>query len=277
MSSHVVVRTHGGLGNQLFQMLFARLVAEQCGQTLLRVHDARYRHGFAASPLFDDTPTAGGAIAALSALRLPKLAHRVFGSEDEVVRLPGVLLIDGYFQRREQYAAFAPASIACEIQRLRFRLGVGGAHAAVPLSHIRLGDFFGSEDGQREHLEMRLAGLQEGCDIVTNRDDLLAVPAARELLAVRRCRHVATAHLAPEALLALMASYPAIHANDSTLSFWAALLGGGSIAIAGEGLAALLAALRAASHGQYGVAPNRLSYPARGAAMRCGDDHGDDR
>jgi hypothetical protein len=39
-----ILRTHGGLGNQLFQVLYGRLFAEQFRLDLVEVHDISYNH-----------------------------------------------------------------------------------------------------------------------------------------------------------------------------------------------------------------------------------------
>ena len=58
--SLVVARTHGGLGNQLFQVLYSRLVAAgRMGSRLLIIHDRNYPHAFPLSPIF---PEAGEAL-----------------------------------------------------------------------------------------------------------------------------------------------------------------------------------------------------------------------
>lgn len=56
-SYNVVVRTHGGLGNQIFQILYARLLAH--GREPKLIHDANYPHAFGLSTAFAGHPQPG--------------------------------------------------------------------------------------------------------------------------------------------------------------------------------------------------------------------------
>ncbi|MFQ3665207.1 MAG: hypothetical protein SNJ79_04100 [Sphingomonadaceae bacterium] len=91
----------------------------------------------------------------------------------------------------------------------------------------------------------RLETVPEGATVITNRDDLLAEYAAE--LCRRGATHVTTTQLAPEALLAAMARFADIRSNDSTIAFWAALLGGGGVTLTLPRLVELMATLRPAA------------------------------
>ena len=70
---NVVVRTHGGLGNQLFQLLYGRLLAERHRATLYELHDIRYEHAFARSRELAGRPAPPPPARPISSLRLPKI------------------------------------------------------------------------------------------------------------------------------------------------------------------------------------------------------------
>jgi hypothetical protein len=235
----IVVRTHGGLGNQLFQIGRALRLGAEAGTPVARIHDIRYKVVFPASPLFADLDAPVPAqLRALSFIRLPKLLNCA-GLGCAQVRLGATRLLDGYFQAVNDWQG----DVACLLHDFRARLGIVPCGDRGTLAHLRLGDFFADEAAQRSHLSDRLAALPAGATLISNRDDLLAPEAA--LLAARGFSHQPTADLSPEALLRLMASFQHIQSNDSTLAFWAALLGRAEMSFRLDRLQALFATLRA--------------------------------
>ena len=235
----IVVRTHGGLGNQLFQIGRALRLGADLGTPVARIHDIRYKVIFPASPVFGDLDRPVPApLRALSVARLPKLLSRA-GLAIEQVSIGRTRLLDGYFQAVADWQG----DVAAVLADFRTRLGIAEGGGGGTLVHLRLGDFFADEAAQRDHLAERLAVLPAGATLISNRDDLLA-PAA-SLLAAGGFRHQATSDLSPEALLRLMASFQRIESNDSTLAFWAAVLGRGDMRFRLDRLQALFETLRA--------------------------------
>ncbi len=233
----IIIRTHGGLGNQLFQIGHAMLRQQRAGGALGRVHDIRYPVIFPASPLFADLDIPVPALLhGLSRARLPKLLTRA-GLACDSVRLGSARLLDGYFQRADQWVGDVPAVLADFRRRLDIVPGTGTGL----LVHLRLGDFFATEEAQRAHLAGRLDAIPAGATLVSNRDDLLAAHAS--LLGDRGLRHQPTDRLSPEALLRLMAGFGRIESNDSTLAIWASLLGRAAMQPQHPQLAALHAAI----------------------------------
>ena len=107
MAGYVVLRTHGGLGNQLFQVLFGCLFADREGRTLLEVHDRRYRHAFVRSSALERGRSPSRWQLIMSAVRVPKLLQRVFGWREVPWRLGRTVYLDGYFQRANSYSVDA--------------------------------------------------------------------------------------------------------------------------------------------------------------------------
>ena len=66
---------------------------------------------------------------------------------------------------------------------------------------------------------------------MTNDEGLLADPQIAEMLRSRRCELVSTAGFSAERVLRTMAQYRRFDANDSTMVFWASVLGGGDVGI----------------------------------------------
>lgn len=228
----IVARTHGGLGNQLFQIFYARLLAKQSETPdLIVVHDLRYKHRFDLSTQFAVLRGPPPPLVHwLSSIRLPKLVSKVRLTYVESMRLGGTIYLDGYFQRPDQYNAFSDRQLFEELRRLRAEFNIDGDFDSVTLIHLRLGDFFGNEADQINHLEVRLRRLPRDAHIITNRDDLLLIPDYAAALKTFGCQHIPTSTLSADALLRLMSRYKSIESNNSTLAFWASVLTGSEVA-----------------------------------------------
>ncbi|WP_310104789.1 hypothetical protein [Sphingomonas sp. BE138] len=222
---NVVVRTHGGLGNQLFQLLYARLYARAHGASLREVHDLRYAHAFARSHELTPAPPPSLPANAISALRIPKVVTRL-GCRRDVVTVFGTAYIDGYFQRLADYSAFDRLLLRAELLRIREELRVAPAPAGGYGVHLRLGDFFRSEQAVAEHLSGRLKTLPHGAGIVTNEEARLEHPVVAGILADADATVIPTGHMTAEQVLRTLAGFAVVDGNDSTLLFWASVLSG---------------------------------------------------
>jgi hypothetical protein len=237
---HVVVRTHGGLGNQLFQILYASLFAGN--RTLEVIHDTNYPHRFELSTGLAGFPQPGLCARMISAARIPKLLERSRLSTSGSVRLIRAAYLDGYFQTPAHYEKFHARRIRQVIQSFRSAFSVDpGDVCGDELHHIRLGDFFSSVAAEREHLTERLEKLPDNAFIMTNREDLV-----REVIGSARVRTsglsiVPSAAASPEDTLRLMSRYRVIVSNDSTLAFWAACLAERRLVVPSARLNALFA------------------------------------
>lgn len=221
-----VLRTHGGLGNQLFQVLFGRLFAEQRGLVLCEVHDLRYRHKFSRSVALARSGEPSAWQRWISAARIPKLLERACGRPEEPLRLGHSFYLDGYFQRAENYAQFPDDVVGRQLQRLANELAIEPANLESWLVHLRLGDFFTNRTAALLHVKERLAKVPQGAHVMTNDETLLRDPEVVELMAARSAELVSTNDMPAEQVLRTMARYRRIDANDSTLTFWSSVLGG---------------------------------------------------
>lgn len=221
----VVVRTHGGLGNQIFQILYARLYSSRAGAILSEVHDIRYDHGFERSSEIACAPPPSAPLRAISALRLPKVLTRLRRRRDAITLL-GVTYLDGYFQQVSDYAHFDDASLRRELIRLREELQIPDRPTHAYGMHLRLGDFFASDAAVTAHLNERLAQLGSDTGIITNDEARLRAPGAAATLAAKNAWVVPTADMTAEQVLRTLASFQQVDGNDSTLLFWASALSG---------------------------------------------------
>lgn len=223
----VVLRTHGGVGNQIFQVLYARLFAAKNNASLSEIHDANYKHRFARSTDLGTSPEpTSAAIKCMSSFRLPKVLQRIGWSNNEQLSLLGTVYLDGYFQSANAYSPFEPAQISAELIRIRQELQILDQKKNGLLVHLRLGDFFDSTDAARKYAMERLRDLRPGSTIITNQEELLAEPDFQSMLSDAGCKLQTTGGFSPEAIIRLMSQFEQIVANDSTLTFWASVLGG---------------------------------------------------
>ncbi|MEK7118755.1 MAG: hypothetical protein AAB869_04045 [Patescibacteria group bacterium] len=221
-----IVRVHGGLGNQIFQVFYARMYADKYGLTLREVYDGSYYHGFERSPALAAAPEPTNLEKFVSALRIPKFLNKAHLSSERPIRIFGSTYLDAYFQTVTSYAEFGDAEIKKHLRRLAAEFGIRSASNDQTLLHIRLGDFFKTRESALEHAVGRLRRADENSAIMTNDEALFKDPVLLRLLDEKKCKIITTERLEPEIVLRLMATFRQINANDSTLIFWASVLGG---------------------------------------------------
>lgn len=223
---YVILRTHGGLGNQLFQILFGRLLAEQYSLTLMEVHDQRYRHAFPRSEALARGANPDLWQRMVSAMRLPKLLQRLTGGPVGRVCIGSTVYLDAYFQSAQEYKAFPRDMVARHLDRLAIELNIGPADLNGDLIHLRLGDFFADRNQALLHVKKRLENVGEGSSVITNDESLLQDPEVEAIMTRRALKLVSTKAMLAEDVLRIMARYRTIDANESTLAFWAHALAG---------------------------------------------------
>jgi hypothetical protein len=230
----LVLRTHGGLGNQLFQILYARLLAEKEGLELRETHDLHYPHAFPRTTkiLICRAPSLWQTV--LSTMRVPKVLGRFLGRPEAPWRWAGTVYADGYFQRAVQYTIFDHRCIAQQIAKLAEELNIQQPADSRRLVHIRLGDFFENYESARQHAKKRIVAIPSGSHVMSNDEALLRTPSIAEELIHKNITLVSTYGADAEEVIQRMASFSHIDANDSTLAFWASILGGGSLQLSNE-------------------------------------------
>lgn len=246
MIKRVVLRTHGGLGNQLFQILYARLYSEQLGAMLFEIHDDRYRHKFARSAEISNSERPRLLQRAISAARLPKLSERLLRRPNHVLNLLGSGYADGYFQHQSYFADFDRSRLSAQIERLALELRVDRPSVASTLFHVRLGDFFSADKGSLDHALERLRAMPEGSYLMTNDERILARSQVAAVMRDKAIRLVETEGLAAEEVIRQMARFEAIETNNSTLALWAAVLSGAVLTLDNAKLADCYAFFRTA-------------------------------
>lgn len=230
----IVVRTHGGLGNQLFQIAYARLLAARMCRPIIRLHDDRYPNRPRASSAFRSLGEAPGpTVRVISALRLPKVLQRVRHRTRERVDL-GHVFLDGYFQNTTDYEPFSDRELHQVADQFRAEFAIARHTRSALLEHIRLGDFFREDVERLEHLLARLESVTDGATVISDSEILMAHPKVQGLLQAKAIHVQSTSNMTAEYILRFMASHSMIRSNDSTLACWGAILGGATIHLADD-------------------------------------------
>lgn len=241
--SPVVTRTHGGLGNQLFQILYSRLFAGSLADSqLFIIHDRNYPHAFALSPVFTESGKVPALAGLVSRIRMPKILERIGISRSGRFSFSGGVYIDGYFQNVDYYRDWSDLEIATQLERLRIAMEIksGNPDQGI-LHHIRLGDFFTTEAAEIQHLEERLSALPDGCSVMSNREELIKSSGLADKFSNKHIQVVPSGGDSAETVITNMSRYGEVVTNNSTLAFWAACLGKGKLVTESPELNALFA------------------------------------
>lgn len=235
---HVAV-LHGGLGNQLFQYFYARLIFFQREGTELRLISDFLEHyrsprSVELLPLIESDLTDRLSICSadgLLRLRIPKLLKRITGQEF-VVSIPGYgVIVDGYFQELQHFKNFPAEVLAEELSLWRGTLSKRLSLDTLGrgrITHIRLGDFFNDHEAARSFAAQQLSAISGPTDLVTDQEDVLASELSKLDLA-HPVRLLSSADMSAWDLMALMCRYESISTNGSTLVFWAAVIRGAQL------------------------------------------------
>jgi len=234
----VTIRTilHGGLGNQLFQLFYAELLAKSLDDrrlTLVTTCLGSYAVGrdMELEPLLSNDEIAIAVtqqITVLERLRLPKLVRRVAGRE-VVLRLGGGhMLVDGYFQAPQAYARFGGVAVTERLAQWRLLLSqqeriVGPFREH--LTHIRLTDFVTAGQDPEVLAAPIVERVPDNGYMITDDERTIGALIARRPEAGRPTL-ISTVGMSSWAVLQTMSEFREIDTNGSSLACWAASLTG---------------------------------------------------
>ena len=218
-----VIRTHGGLGNQIFQVFYALV---RHGENLTLSHDSRYPHGFQLASYFESYFL--GPITILEILicrlRIVKLIEKVSSRSPEI-KLGDTFILDGYFQKMGLYQPFTSDKLSFGLNRLKDILQVNGQPEKNMLCHIRLADFYYTDIERIQAARKRLSVLADETDFISSDDTLIFNDEACQcIIRDKSLIHVHTMGFSAEKIFRLMSEYKTVESNNSTLAFWAAVL-----------------------------------------------------
>lgn len=227
MSGRIVLRTHGGLGNQIFQILHAQCTvskSDECNEMVV-IHDANYYHKFEISSCFKKYEGGSKWNKFVSRLRIPKVLERLGLKKNGMIRVFGDTYLDGYFQDKQFFDKYDPRDFKKNIEELRTDLNIHGNLAQKPaVLHLRLGDFFRTKLEELQYAEKRIREMDGEIDVITNNQPVIEEICLLDKSLGSKIRLVNTKDYDAELVLKTFGQYKLINTNGSTLAFWAAVL-----------------------------------------------------
>jgi hypothetical protein len=224
MNYEVILRTHGGLGNQLFQILYGRLYSESKGMKLREVHDLNYPHKFQRSSFLSKSEEPSIIKGIISGCRIPKIQNKFMRAKERAFIFGATHYIDGYYQEAYQYEEYSSELIKKNIYRLIDELKIKKEKNNRTLVHLRVGDFFKNREQAEKHVRERIKSMVEGASLMTNDESLLNSVGIKNSLNEKNIKLIETKNMPPEDVLYIMSMFSKIDANDSTLSIWSSIL-----------------------------------------------------
>lgn len=225
---YILLRTCGGLGNQLFQSLFALSLSSQNGSKIIyHYHSTKYKR-YAPQEIelaLFKPPTI--VMKFIMSLRLPKILYRLGISKKEFFTLGPFVLVDGYFLSSHSYKDLNTSKIASSLDMLKLLYAESCRILNGKLIHLRLGDFFHNSFEENRYLESVLLNRTEVFDVITNKDEV--VEAFLNENKLNNYNHIKSKHLSSKELINLVSSYSNVEYNGSTLIFWASIFSGSKI------------------------------------------------
>ena len=219
----VIIRTHGGLGNQIFQVFFA-LVRYQ--KNIILNHDKRYPHGFQLAHCFQEHFCDATSVfeSLICRSRVVKLLEKSSAAIPEI-KLGNSVFLDGYFQKVGFYAPYDGARLLFGLNCLRDILEINGRPTKNYLSHLRLADFFNSDFERVTAARKRLECMGGEINFISSDDALISNDQqCQDIISRKSLMHIKTDGYSAEKIFRLMSEYQTIESNNSTLAFWAAVL-----------------------------------------------------
>ena len=180
----IQLRTHGGLGNQLFQIFYALLNKNHSGaEDLLIYHDSRYKHGFKLSKNIKKIHIDQGISNAPFLLRYKfiKILEK-FRVNEGKLSTKYDLLLDGYFHDIELYVQFPQDVLIKTLSEIKSFFYINRIKAREKLYHFRLGDFFENEEKKNSFALQYINNIEYGAHIITNEIEVLKQPSIYEVL-----------------------------------------------------------------------------------------------
>jgi len=233
----VLINTHGGLGNQIFQIFYALNLSTKLDANLLLNHISYYKHKL---PL--EVPITKLDIGKPSNFDLILMHGRIGKIMEKTKFSPGnikllnKIFLDGYFQDSVNYRCFETQSLNDCLEKLRITFKISPCFVGCDLLHIRLGDFFKTEQEKLEQAKKSLSKACNGQHIITNDENIILLPENKSIIQKKNLKLIKTSNLSGYQLLKLFSTYRKITSNGSTLALWAALFSGAKLEIHNENL-----------------------------------------
>ncbi len=227
----ILLRTCGGVGNQLFQSNFALLIASRSNNAkIFHLHSTNYKRVAKWELDFFNFLPARNFHFLIILLRLPRLLVYLKIRKKEFIRIGNFVIVDGYFLEKSNYDGFSKNEIEGCIDYLRRFIGVKRSKKARTLLHLRLGDFFNSYQEKEFYLRHIFSQIDDKVDLITNEEDFL-IDIFNNIFESKfeMFKLLSTASLSSIEILELATEYDIIWYNGSTLLFWSSVLGSSAL------------------------------------------------
>ena len=224
----ILFRTCGGLGNQLYQLFFCKLISIKYNTTKIRhFHSTNYERYAEWEVPLELSKVENFFYSFLIKLRIPTLLFRLGLNKSGYFNFFNLILIDNYYQHKDFYELFNKNEIVIAIEYIRGLTIIDKKDNIKDeiLYHFRLGDFFENTQDEMNYIEQNLMNVPDGSTIISNKDDLFN--NSQELsnfLKNKNCRYLDSSHMNAVELLNLFYHYKLIYSNGSSLSYFAATL-----------------------------------------------------
>lgn len=233
-------RTCGGLGNQIFQILFGRLLSIQTHSELNVSHSMRYKHRFELSEYFNvDCHSLSFLDKLILRFRLPTLLYRSGINKKGYFKFLSNFYLDSYFQDVEQFQRFSVQQIKSEISKIREELDLLPQEREPLLVHFRLGDFFQTTEQKIENVKYRLKKTPNAAKFITNDEEIFNNKELKKLLLKKNLVLQSTMGWSSQKVLKFMCKFSYIIANDSTMVFWASVFSNSNVNLSDSRLSEL--------------------------------------
>ncbi len=223
----ILFRSCGGIGNQIFQILFVRLLAEKYNlNKIAHYHESNYERvanwEYPSNNIFVKPNYIEKLILKF---RLPQLFYRLGISNKEYFNFFGTVIVDGYFQNYIYYKIFNNIMLCQQIDLIRIELGIFQSKKEKSLYHLRLGDFFKNTDEEIKFVINFLNATKPEISIISNNDKLFNDNNEIKLLVTsKNIKYINTSSYTSIELIKLFGIYNEVYSNGSSLAFISSIL-----------------------------------------------------
>lgn len=223
----ILWRSAGGLGNQIFQLLFVRLLSHSLGSVdVCHEHNSNYsRICLWDYPLKKRYSGLNIFQSLMINLRIPKVLYRLNLIRYEYVNIFGLFIVDGYFLNADSFKIFDRNQIDYQIHVLKDEINLDKKFLYESLYHLRLGDFFQNSCSEYDFVRCILGSLDQSSTVISNNDKLFSRDSyIKILLEEKKINYLLTDDFTALNLLTLFCSTKTLFSNGSSLAWASSLL-----------------------------------------------------
>lgn len=230
---------HGGLGNQLFQFFKGLIILLE--HPSYKIFTEEYfldKYPVARKYSLNPVTNYLGSCQRIKKVNffirmrfLVKIINKVLRRDFIISIWPSYIIVDGYFQSTINYQDINKEAIKAAIDLLRKivkeKILINKAFKKE-IHHIRLTDFFVSEEKSRKFIQDFLSRSSRNINVITDNEDLFLDTVKKTKLSFR-VNIIPTKNSSPWDLVRIFSGYKTIHSNGSSLAFWGAILSGAEL------------------------------------------------